>query len=232
MGFVYILKNPSFSDEWVKIGRTDQDDIMIRVRELNRSEATPFGFRIYAIYEVENSQMVEHEIHGLIDDIHFELRARETIYGQNRVKEFFHMSADSAFSVFKHIAILRNDIEKLKLYPPDNEAIKEEIEAATLFDRHERARNTTFEMLEIPQNTELKFLYDESYICRTVTDKNIVEYGNEKFTISKLALKIGRENFGWTGSSVNGFEYFTFEGETLWNRRKRLEEQSDNDENT
>ena len=40
-GYVYILTNPSFP-EYVKIGSAK--DVEERVRELNRSECTPFAF--------------------------------------------------------------------------------------------------------------------------------------------------------------------------------------------
>jgi hypothetical protein len=223
MGFVYILKNPSFGDDWVKIGQTNQDDVENRVNQLNQSEATPFAFRIFATYEVDDPLKVEREIHGLFDEIHYELRARETVNGRNRVREFFHISPESAFRIFNRIAAWRGDAAKLKLYAPNDEQREAEEEAETLSIRRTRARNTTFEMIGIEINTELTFLSDDSCVCRTLDSKNKVEYDNESFTITALALKIGKEKFDWTGSNVNGFEYFTFNGETLWNRRKRME---------
>jgi len=48
-GVIYILTNPSFP-EYVKIGYAD--DVDRRLKELNRSECTPFAFRLYAYYEV------------------------------------------------------------------------------------------------------------------------------------------------------------------------------------
>lgn len=230
MGFVYILKNPSFGDEWVKIGKTNQDDIMTRVNQLNGSEATPFGFRIYATYEVDDATIIEREIHKLFDEIHYELRAREIVYGHLRTKEFFNVTPEKAYNIFKSIAIMRGDIDKLKIYPPDDEDVQEENDATNLSFCRNRAKNTTFEMIGIVPDTQLKFLYDD-YYCTTVNRKNKVNYNGKEFTISALALKIGRENFGWTGSCVNGFEYFTFQDETLWNRRKRIELELNNDEN-
>ena len=44
-GAIYILTNPSFK-EYVKIGYAD--DVEKRLQQLNRSECTPFAFRIYA----------------------------------------------------------------------------------------------------------------------------------------------------------------------------------------
>ena len=47
-GVIYILTNPSFRD-WVKIGYAD--NVEERVKQLNRSECTPFAFRIYTSKE-------------------------------------------------------------------------------------------------------------------------------------------------------------------------------------
>ena len=49
-GVIYILTNPSFP-QYVKIGYAD--DVQKRLQQLNRSECTPFAFRIYATYEVD-----------------------------------------------------------------------------------------------------------------------------------------------------------------------------------
>ena len=50
-GVIYILTNPSFP-QYVKIGYAD--DINKRLAQLNRSECTPFAFRVYATYEVNS----------------------------------------------------------------------------------------------------------------------------------------------------------------------------------
>jgi len=225
MGFVYILSNPSFDDDWIKIGQTSRDDVITRVSELNGSEATPFAFRIFATYEVENPQVVEGAIHKLIDEIDYSLRAREIVNGRNRVREFFHISADSAYKVFQQIAILRNDTESLKLFLPNSEEQAEEEQAEALLSSRARVPNTTFEMIGIESGTELVFMYDEAYTCRTLDKKNKVLYNNKECSISAAAWEIGCEKFGWGSGAASGFEYFTFEGETLWNRRKRLESQ-------
>lgn len=47
-GVIYILTNPSFP-EYVKIGYAD--DVKRRLKELNRSECTPFAFRLYNFSE-------------------------------------------------------------------------------------------------------------------------------------------------------------------------------------
>lgn len=65
MGYIYILTNPSFSD-YVKIGYAD--DVKKRLDQLNRSECTPFAFRVYATYEVD-VRLNDMKIHDVIDII-------------------------------------------------------------------------------------------------------------------------------------------------------------------
>lgn len=68
-GFIYILTNPSFPD-YVKIGFAH--DVQRRVDQLNRTECTPFAFRIYAQYEVHHN-LVDKQLHKLIDGLNGDL---------------------------------------------------------------------------------------------------------------------------------------------------------------
>lgn len=70
-GVIYILTNPSFPD-YVKIGYAD--DIDKRLKQLNRSECTPFAFRVYATYEV-NSRLSDLKLHSIIDKLNPDLRS-------------------------------------------------------------------------------------------------------------------------------------------------------------
>ena len=100
MGVIYILTNPSFP-EYIKIGYAD--NLTERLKQLNRSETIPYSFRAYATYEVQN-RLTDKEVHNLIDKINPELRSVETFNGKERVKEFFAMSAEDAYSIFESIA--------------------------------------------------------------------------------------------------------------------------------
>ena len=106
-GIVYILTNPSFGG-WVKIGMSVRKDIEARLAELNRPTNLPLSYRAYAIYEVEKPQEVEKHIHNLFDIIDESLHARETLSsGRIREREFFRISPERAFAVFKPVALLR-----------------------------------------------------------------------------------------------------------------------------
>ena len=45
-GYVYILTNPSFKEDWVKIGKTARE-VNVRSKELDNT-AVPLPFEIYA----------------------------------------------------------------------------------------------------------------------------------------------------------------------------------------
>ncbi len=93
-GAIYILTNPSFSD-CVKIGYAD--NVAKRVKQLNRSECTQFGFRIYATYEVP-VRLTDMKLHSIIDRLNSELRSIDNIDGKKRVREFYNMSKEDAFA--------------------------------------------------------------------------------------------------------------------------------------
>ena len=122
-GLVYILTNPCL-DGWVKIGMTERNDIERRLQELNSPANIPLSYRCYAVYEVDNPLEVEKNIHSIIDRVDNSLHAREQLHnGRIREREFFRISPETAYGIFKDIANLRGDIENLKLFAPtENEA--------------------------------------------------------------------------------------------------------------
>ena len=125
-GVIYILTNPSFP-EYVKIGYAD--DIDKRLQQLNRSECIPFAFRVYATYEV-NSRLSDLKIHSIIDKLNPNLRSIENFNGKQRVREFYAMSPEDAYSILEAIAEIHGCADKLKRIAMD-EAQKQAEETAT-----------------------------------------------------------------------------------------------------
>ena len=122
-GVIYILTNPSFP-EYVKIGYAD--DVDRRLKELNRSECTPFAFRLYAYYEVA-TRLSDIKIHEMIDKLNPNLRSIDDIEGKKRIREFYAMDAEEAYSILESIATI-NGLEKNlhKVKPTNEEVIEEE----------------------------------------------------------------------------------------------------------
>ena len=80
-GYVYILTNPSFREDWVKIGKSARP-VDIRSKELDNT-AVPLPFEIYATIQTVKYNDVEKHVHKTIDRL-TDLRIR-----QNR--EFFNV---------------------------------------------------------------------------------------------------------------------------------------------
>ena len=226
-GLVYILTNPCL-DGWVKIGMTERNDIDRRLKELNTPTNLPLSYRCYATYEVEQPLEVEKRIHSIIDRIDDTLHAREQLEnGRIREREFFKISPETAYGIFKDIAALRNDTDNLKLYRPTQEQSQEEEIAETRTKRS----NNSFKLLNIAVGEEIYFLHDESIVARVVNDRNKIEYENEVYSVTALAQKLLIERHGWSEDlHVNGWRYFTKNGLTLSDLRDRIEnEESDED---
>lgn len=121
-GYIYILTNPSFS-EWVKIGYAD--NVQQRVAQLNRTECTPFGFRVYATYEVTD-RLKDIPVHTLIDSLNPSLRSKDEIEGKIRVREFYNMTPDEAYGILEMVAKINGLEGKLKKYQQNEDEVKEE----------------------------------------------------------------------------------------------------------
>ena len=219
-GLVYILTNPCLNG-WVKIGMTERNDIEKRLQELNSPTNIPLSYRCYAVYEVENPLEVEKRIHSIIDKVDDTLHAREQLSnGKIREREFFKISPETAYAIFKDIAHLRGDVDKLKLYTPTANQVQEQ----ELAESKTKRSNNSFKLLQIPVGEEIYFLYDDSIIAKVINDKNQVEYNGEKYSVTGLAIKILIERFDWAENiHVNGWRYFTKNGITLSDLREEIE---------
>lgn len=93
-GYVYILTNPSFREDWVKIGKSTRP-VDVRSKELDNT-AVPLPFEIFATMKTVKYNEVEKLVHKTIDRL-TDLRIR-----QNR--EFFNVSPQIALDIFKDIA--------------------------------------------------------------------------------------------------------------------------------
>ena len=100
-GYVYILTNPSFKEDWVKIGKSSRP-VDIRSKELDNT-AVPLPFEIYATLKTVKYSEVERVVHQTIDSL-TNLRIR-----QNR--EFFNITPSEALNILKRMATMLDDAE-------------------------------------------------------------------------------------------------------------------------
>ena len=212
-GVIYILTNPSFPD-YVKIGFAS--NIEKRLKQLNRSETVPFAFRVYAIYEVE-SDLTDKELHKLIDALNPDLRTIETFDGKERVKEFYAMSAEEAYSLLECIAKISGTLDRLKRMAPEGHEILDEKIAEEVRESVRRGP-FHFSQVEITPGCELTFVDDLS-VKVTVVDDRHIEYKGETTSLSALAQKL--KGFD---HPVQGTLWFSFEGKRLNDLRMEIEE--------
>lgn len=217
-GYIYILTNPSFK-EYVKIGYAD--NVENRVRQLNNSECTPFAFRVYATYEVED-RLTDVNLHKLIDQLNPNLRSIDNVNGKKRVREFYAMSPEQAYSILGGIALLGGRKNRLKLWNVTEEERKDIEVAQEIEEEHiERLSPFAFSKCNIAKGTKIMF------VCRgnensgaecTVVDDKTVEYKGKKYSLSSLATELLGAIHG-----VAGPRYFKYNGEWLWKIRAKLE---------
>ncbi len=217
---MYILTNPCL-DGWVKIGMTERNDIERRLQELNSPPNIPLSYRCYATYEVENPLEVERRIHSLIDRVNDSLHAREMLNnGRIREREFFKISPETAYGIFKDIAVLRGDTNKLKLHTPTLDQSQEQ----ELAENRTKRSNNSFELLNINIGEEISFLYDDTIIAKVLNNKNQIEFDGVQYSVTGLARKILFERFGWSENlHVNGWRFFTKDGISLSDLRDNIE---------
>lgn len=211
-GVIYILQNPAFK-EYVKIGYAH--DIEKRLRQLNRSETIPFAFRVYAIYEVK-SALTDMELHKLIDNLNPDLRTIETFDGKKRVKEFYAMSPEDAYSILESIAKISGTIDCLKrLTPEGHEILDDEIANEV----KENARRGPFRFSEVGIKIGEKIVYiEDTSIQPIVVDDRHIEWNNQTTSLSALAQQL--KNFN---HAVQGTLWFTYKGVKLTDLRDQME---------
>lgn len=88
----------------------------------------------------------------------------------------------------------------------------------SVLDSRKKKAPFRFSMIGLGDGDEIAFIEDPSIIA-TVVDDTHVMYNGKKYSMSKLASILK----GSTDKQYNGPQYFTFEGETLYNLRNEYE---------
>ena len=99
-GYVYILTNPSFREDWVKIGMTQNMEERLRTLD---TTALPLPFKKYATLKTVKYQVAEKHVHHYIERF-TNLRIRDN-------REFFNVKPEDALSIFMEVAELLDDAE-------------------------------------------------------------------------------------------------------------------------
>ena len=212
-GVIYILTNPSFP-EYVKIGYAD--NIEKRLQQLNRSECIPFAFRVYATYKV-NSRLSDLKIHSIIDKLNPNLRSIENFNGKKRVREFYAMSPEDAYSILEAIAEIHGCSENLKrIVPSEEEREAEEAAVEIETESAERAVNFSFTKCGILPGEMIQYNYNPAIQAEVVDDRH-VRYNDEIMSLTALAKLLTGRTY-----SIAGPKFFMYKDEGLNDIRQRL----------
>ena len=210
-GYVYILTNPSFREDWVKIGKSSRP-VDVRSKELDNT-AVPLPFEIFATLKTVKYDIVEKKIHKAIDRL-TDLRIR-----QNR--EFFNIKPELALEIFKDEAMILDDAE-IVLY-------ENNVPIVTSPDKSEQTKSLKaphrprfkFSMIGIPIGAELTFV-PANLKVRVASDDQI-EYEGRIYKLSPFTgtfMPVEKRN---TSGAYQGAKFFSYKGEILDSIRSRVE---------
>lgn len=210
-GYVYILTNPSFKEDWIKIGKSSRP-VDIRSKELDNT-AVPLPFEIFATMKTCKYHEVEQLVHKTIDRL-TDLRIR-----QNR--EFFNVAPQVALDILRDVATTIDDAEII-LYC-DNKPITE---------KHHKKREVKrsrfkFSMCGIKIGELLTFI-PTGTIVKVASDDSI-EYDGRIYKLSPFVGTFMPEDKRNTSGAYQGAKYFSYEGFILDDLRKQKEESHDSE---
>ena len=112
-GYVYILTNPCFRKDWVKIGKTSRP-VDTRSKELDNT-SIPLPFEVYAMLKTNNMTKIERLIQGLIEEFNPALRIR-------RNREFFNIPPAKALGLLAKAAEILDEGDNIVLGPNVHES--------------------------------------------------------------------------------------------------------------
>ena len=207
--YIYVLTNPTMTD-LVKIGRTQ--NLEERMRTLSSHAGVPVGFVCEYCCEVENGAEAEKHLHHGLDGI-----AGCRI---NPKREFFRIDPERARSLLQGWAI--------KNVTPAKDFVAESVEESDALNKaRSRMSIFTFSMVGIPIGSELTFASDETIKARVVDDKKIEFEGNTTSLSQATKDILSKSGQHWV--AYRGPSYWMYEGETLTDRRIRMEEEDSSD---
>ena len=105
-GYVYILTNPSFREDWVKIGKSSRP-VNVRSKELDNT-AVPLPFEVFATMKTVKYNEAEKLVHRYIERF-TNLRIRNN-------REFFNVQPEEALEILHEVAALLDDAEIEEVY--------------------------------------------------------------------------------------------------------------------
>jgi len=198
---VYVLTNPIMPG-LIKIGRTT--NLEQRVKSLSSDTGVPLPFEVFYACEVKDASEVERALHNAFGD-----------HRINPKREFFELDPERVYPVLRLVALADVTPQDSFIEDPEDRAALEKIKS-------KKRPPFKFSYANVPVGAELKFIRDNSLTSKVLDDKKI-EFRGKATSTSAAALALLQElqDVHWT--QVAGPMYWLYEGETLADRRKRIE---------
>lgn len=211
IGYVYILTNPSFREDWVKIGKSSRP-VDVRSKELDNT-AVPLPFEIFATMKTVKYNEVEKLVHKTIDRL-TDLRIR-----QNR--EFFNVAPQIALDIFKDIAQTIDDavVTEYEDNKPKVSSMGLQLRAKSEI-KHKRPR-FKFSMVGIKIGEMVVF--DPIGVEVKVASDDTIEYEGRIYKLSPFVgtfLPLEKQT---PSGAYQGAKFFSYKGRVLDDLRKEME---------
>ncbi len=210
-GIIYILTNPMFQDDVVKIGKTT--NLERRLKDLGRGTGTPCPFECYAAYEMDNHEDIEKLMHTIYRELDMHTDK------EHKKKEFFRVPAPKVDAVLSKISALMNgkriNIDTDKVYTPEQQkSLKKQYD---INSRNKRAFD--FADFQIPVGAKLTFIQDEKIKCtvKSAKGKTFVTYNNKEYSLSSLTNYLMNKR-GYKGY-YDGYLYWLYDDIILYDIR-------------
>lgn len=193
---VYILINEAMQG-YCKIGRTT--NLENRIRSLDTT-GVPLPFECFYACTVADANFVEKQLHDA--------------FGDNRVRsnrEWFEIAPERIASALR--------IAQIRDVTPNKDFVESEDDQRALDRARDRRSTFNFEMVNIPVGSILTFVNKPEVFCK-VLDNRRVEFNGEDFSITRAAQIVLGHN-----RPIQGPLYWEYEGESLVERRIRMEQE-------
>ena len=218
-GFVYILTNKSFRDNWVKIGKSSRP-VNVRSKELDNT-AVPLPFDIYATMQTVKYAEIEKIIHKQIDRL-TDLRIRQS-------REFFNVTPAQALDILLDLATAFDDAIIMQYIDGKPVQIYPKVETASIPKLKKEAKDITrkpFTFSMIGLNIGDYVIFDSRGWKLKIAGENKIEYEGRLWSLSAFCGTYLPKEKQYHSGAYQGPKYFSYNGKTLW--QIRLEKEKEN----
>lgn len=197
---IYVLTNEAMPG-YVKIGKTNTH-LEQRIRDLSASTSVPLPFTAYYACTVNNAAFVERQLHDAFGDSRVNPR-----------REFFAIDPERVVAALK--------LAQIEEITPKHDIVDSPEDQRALNEARQIRGRFNFDMVGIPLGATLYFSRNDAITATVIgrSGSESIEFNGKPTSLSAAAQEVlGYHNV------VSGTDYWAYEGETLDERRRRMEE--------